>query len=81
MTKAFEEVVCETAFALSARFGEAPKGEITLVIGPATGIAEAVPAVAAVVELVAAGASRAVAAAVVARLTGVSRNTLYGDSL
>ena len=81
LTKAFEEVVCETASALSARFGEAPKGEITLVIGPATGIAEAVPAVAAVVELVAAGAPRAVAAAVVARLTGVSRNTLYGDSL
>ncbi len=81
LTKAFEEVVCETAFVLSTRYEEAPKGEVTLVIGPSTRIADAALAVTAVVELVAAGAPRGVAANVVARLTGVSRNTLYGDSL
>ena len=81
LTKAFEEVLCETASSLSARYQEAPKGEVTLVIGPSTRTADAADAVAAVVELVAAGTPRRTAANVVARLTGVSRNMLYDDSL
>ena len=81
LTKAFEEVVCETAAVLSTCFPEAPKGEVTLVIGPSTRTADAATAVAAVVELVAAGTPRRVAANIVAGLTGVSRNALYGDSL
>ena len=69
---------------LAARFVDAPRGEITLVVGPA----EALPpgrddaaARAAVADLVAAGASRRSAAEVVARLTGASRNSLYRDTL
>ena len=54
-------------------------------IGPTTRGADAEPAVdagvAAVVELVAAGSQRRVAAEVVARLTGLSRNALYKRSL
>ena len=59
----------------------AAKGEVTLVIGPSTQVADAAVAVTAVVELVAAGAPRGAAANVVARLTGVPRNTLYRNSL
>ena len=81
LTKVFEEVVCEPAAAIADRFREAPKGEVTIVIGPTTRVADAARAVAAVVELVAAGAPRAAAASVVSKLTGVARNTLYGDSL
>ncbi len=81
LTKVFEEVVCEPAVAVAERFREAPKGEVTIVIGPSTRVADAAAAVAAVVELVAAGTPRAAAASVVSRLTGVARNTLYGDSL
>ena len=50
-------------------------------IGPSTRVADAGAALAAVVELVAAGTPRQIAATVVARLTGVSRNTLYETSL
>ena len=57
LTKAFEEVVCETAAALAERYREPPKGEVTLVIGPSTRAADASAAVAAVVELVAAGST------------------------
>ena len=81
LTKVYEEVVCETAVLMAERYREPPKGEVTLVIGPSTRVADAAAAVAAVVELVAAGAPRGAAANVVARLTGVPRNTLYGDSL
>jgi 16S rRNA (cytidine1402-2'-O)-methyltransferase len=85
LTKLHEEVACGTAAALADRYREAPKGEITLVIGPAdhgAGAAtDAAEAVAAVAELVAAGAQRGAAASVIARLTGVARNTLYGRSL
>ena len=45
LTKAFEEVVCETATTLSERYREAPKGEVTLVIGPSTRVADAAAAV------------------------------------
>jgi len=82
LTKMYEEVVCESATVLAERFAVAPKGEITLVIGPAAPPAEdGDAAVAAVVELVAAGAQRRAAAGVVARLTGGSRNALYERSL
>ena len=60
------------------------KGEITLVVGPAdaaVGPAEESAAASAVAELVSAGVGRRAAADLVARLTGVSRNTLYRGSL
>lgn len=81
LTKVFEEVVCEPAALLAERYSEPPRGEVTLVIGPSTRVADADTAVAAVVELVAAGTPRGAAATVVARLTGVPRNTLYRTSL
>jgi len=86
LTKMFEEVVRGTADELAHRFSEAPKGEITMVIGTSTVEAPApidVPAaaVAAVAELVAAGTPRRVAVDVVARLAGTSRNRLYSSSL
>jgi 16S rRNA (cytidine1402-2'-O)-methyltransferase len=82
LTKKFEEVVRGTASSLAARYAEPPKGEITIVLGPA----DAAPpreddAAAAVAELVAAGTPRKVAVEVVSRLTDMSRNELYRDSL
>jgi 16S rRNA (cytidine1402-2'-O)-methyltransferase len=84
LTKRFEEVARGSAAELAARFSEAPKGEITLVVGGGEGESaggDAVVALAAVTELVAAGVPRRQAADVVARLTRVSRNTLYSTSL
>jgi 16S rRNA (cytidine1402-2'-O)-methyltransferase len=81
LTKRFEEVVRGSAAELAERFAAPPKGEITLVLGARAAVADAAPARAAVAELVAAGAPRRVAAEVVARLTGTSRNELYRDSL
>jgi 16S rRNA (cytidine1402-2'-O)-methyltransferase len=81
LTKVFEEVVSGTAVAVAERYREPPRGEVTLVIGPSTRAADAEEAVAAVVELIAAGTPRKVAAGIVARLTGVPRNTLYDVSL
>jgi 16S rRNA (cytidine1402-2'-O)-methyltransferase len=84
LTKHFEEVVRGPAEEVAARFAEAPKGEITLVIGPGVGgpdsaaLSEAQQAVA---DLVAAGTPRKTAADVVARLTGVPRNALYRSTL
>jgi 16S rRNA C1402 (ribose-2'-O) methylase RsmI len=69
---------------VASRFTEAPKGEVTLVFGGEERPGEGVPvgeAVAAVDELVAAGIARRQAADVVARLSQVSRNTLYAESL
>jgi 16S rRNA (cytidine1402-2'-O)-methyltransferase len=86
LTKRFEEVVRGTAEELAARFAEAPKGEITLVVGPGSGAAavvdaeRAAAAVDALAELVALGVRRGRAAAVVSRLTGVPRNMLYSSS-
>ena len=83
LTKHFEEVVRGTLAELAARFGEAPKGEVTLVLGEATA-APPVPAdeaLAAVAELVALGVGRRRAAEVVARLTGLPKNALYRGSL
>jgi 16S rRNA (cytidine1402-2'-O)-methyltransferase len=81
LTKRFEEVVRGTPVELSARFREPPKGEITLVLGPADVVPDSGEAEAAVAELVAAGLGRRQAADLVARLTGVSRNALYRASL
>ncbi|HWL33768.1 MAG TPA: 16S rRNA (cytidine(1402)-2'-O)-methyltransferase [Gaiellaceae bacterium] len=84
LTKRFEEVVRGPARDVASRFAEPPKGEVTLVLGgtaqPLEGIAES-DAVAAVGELVAAGVPRRQAVDVVARLSRISRNTLYAESL
>lgn len=82
LTKAFEEVVRGPAAEVAVRFREPPRGEITLVLGPAAiEQPDEGKAVAAVAELVAAGLSRGRAADLVARLTGMSRNRLYRGSL
>jgi 16S rRNA (cytidine1402-2'-O)-methyltransferase len=81
LTKKFEEVVRGSAAEVAARFSEAPKGEITLVLGTGAARAGGEDAVAAVAELVAAGLPRRQAADVVARLTGTSRNELYRRTL
>jgi 16S rRNA (cytidine1402-2'-O)-methyltransferase len=81
LTKQHEEVVRGTAVELAARYPEPPRGEIVLVLGGAEVEVDDGVAVAAVAELVAAGAPRRVAADVVAGLTGVARNALYRESL
>jgi 16S rRNA (cytidine1402-2'-O)-methyltransferase len=84
LTKQFEEVVRGSAVELAARFAESPKGEITLVLGPADrarAVGADTVALTAVGELVSAGVSRRQAADLVARLTGTSRNELYRRSL
>ena len=81
LTKRFEEVVRGRAEEVAARFGEPPKGEITLVLGPGTREVDASAAAQAVSELVGAGLPRRQAAELVARLTGASRNELYRRTL
>jgi 16S rRNA (cytidine1402-2'-O)-methyltransferase len=83
LTKVFEEVVRGTAEEVAERFRESPKGEITLVLGPAApaDAADDEVALSAVAELLAAGMPRRQAADLVARLTGRSRNRLYRSSL
>jgi 16S rRNA (cytidine1402-2'-O)-methyltransferase len=84
LTKRFEEVVRGSAAEVAARFAEAPKGEITLVLGGLPGAPEVgrdEEALAAVAQLVQAGVGRRRAADVVGRLTGLPRNRLYRDSL
>jgi 16S rRNA (cytidine1402-2'-O)-methyltransferase len=81
LTKRFEEIVRGSAEDVAAHFTEAPKGEITLVLGPGTREDDSEAAVSAVAELVAAGIPRRRAAALVARLTGSSRNELYRRTL
>jgi len=83
LTKAYEEVVRGLPAALAEHFREPPRGEVTLVLGPAPTRVEPPdePGLEAVAELVASGASRRCAADVVARLTGLSRNRLYRESL
>jgi 16S rRNA (cytidine1402-2'-O)-methyltransferase len=82
LTKRFEEVAVGTVAELAARFAQAPKGEVTLVLGaaPVAGADEGA-ATNAVAELVAAGLPRRHAAEVVSGLTGVARNRLYRTSL
>jgi 16S rRNA (cytidine1402-2'-O)-methyltransferase len=82
LTKTFEEVVRGPAGDVAARFDSPPKGEITLVLGPATPRSLRDQAgLEAMAELVAAGVARRQAAELVARLTGLSRNRLYRGSL
>jgi 16S rRNA (cytidine1402-2'-O)-methyltransferase len=81
LTKRFEEVARGSARELAERFAEPPKGEVTLVLGPARDTSDPGPARTAVADLVAAGTPRRVAAEVVSRLTDVSRNDLYRESL
>ena len=84
LTKRFEEVVRGTAAELAERFGAPPKGEITLVLGPATVEDDSQSeerALAALGELVAAGVTRRRAAEIVSGLTGIARNRLYKLSL
>jgi 16S rRNA (cytidine1402-2'-O)-methyltransferase len=82
LTKAFEEVARGTVLELAARFPEPPRGEVTLVLGPAAGAApDEAAGLDAVAELVAAGVARRQAAAAVARLIGASRKSLYDRSL
>jgi len=74
-----------TAGELAERFDAPPKGEITLILGPAVGRDEGGEgeerALMAVAELVEAGVPRKRAAEVVSKLVGVSRNRLYKASL
>ncbi|MFL5959808.1 MAG: 16S rRNA (cytidine(1402)-2'-O)-methyltransferase [Gaiellaceae bacterium] len=84
LTKRFEEVARGTSAELAERFETPPKGEITLVLGPAA--AHEDPggeerALAAVADLVAAGVPRRQAAEIVSGLAGVPRNRLYERSL
>jgi 16S rRNA (cytidine1402-2'-O)-methyltransferase len=82
LTKRFEEVVRGTAADVAARFAEATKGEVTVVLGPgAPGAADEDLAIDAVRRLVEAGARRRVAADVVSALVGTPRNELYRASL
>lgn len=82
LTKRFEELVRGSAAEVAAQVTEPPKGEITLVLGvtePVSG--DEADALAAVAQLIEAGAGRRQAADVVGRLTGLSRNRLYRASL
>jgi len=83
LTKRFEEVVRGTAAELAARFADAPKGEITLVVGGAASVpaVDEAEALAAVADLVEAGVPRRRAAELIARVSGVARNRLYRGSL
>jgi 16S rRNA (cytidine1402-2'-O)-methyltransferase len=83
LTKRFEHVERGTIAEIANVFQEPPRGEVTMVIGPAEvereGITDA--AIAAVGELIEGGISRRQAAEVVARLTGASKNASYDASL
>jgi 16S rRNA (cytidine1402-2'-O)-methyltransferase len=81
LTKQFEEVVRGPAAEVAGRFSEPPKGEITVVFGPAAVTVDDSAAAAAVGELVDAGVPRRQAADLVSRLTGARRNELYRRSL
>jgi len=82
LTKVHEDVVRGAAHEVAAAFASPPRGETTIVIGPAPprGIPEQA-ALEAVGELVESGVPRRKAADVVARLTGLPRNRLYRGSL
>jgi 16S rRNA (cytidine1402-2'-O)-methyltransferase len=80
LTKLHEEVIRGTSAELASRYtSEAPRGEVVLVVGGASGQAppNSGPAIEAMRRLVEAGAKPRVAASVVGELTGQSANTLY----
>lgn len=83
LTKLHEEVVRGSAAELAERYaGEAPRGEVVLVIGPAErGAGDRDAASEAVRRLVEAGARPRAAAGVVSRLTGVPANELYAAAV
>ena len=83
ISKLHEETVRGTAAELASRYdGKPPKGEVVLVVGAASGPgADRREAVAAVRDLVEAGARPRQAASVVARLTGLGANDLYGEAV
>jgi 16S rRNA (cytidine1402-2'-O)-methyltransferase len=80
LTKVHEEVVRGSAAELAARYeGAPPRGEVVLVLGPASAAAPsaAPPGLEALRRLVDSGAQPRTAAAVVAELTDGSANALY----
>jgi 16S rRNA (cytidine1402-2'-O)-methyltransferase len=81
LTKAHEEIVRGTAAELAARYADGPpKGEVVLVVAPPASPSPGSPdpkALAALQQLVDAGAHPRKAATVVASLTGTSANALY----
>ncbi len=79
LSKLHEEVRRGSADELARHYGEhAPRGELVLVIGAAArGQAQSEQALAALEQLVEAGARARPAASVVAKLTGVGANELY----
>ncbi len=79
LTKLHEEIVRGGAAELAQRYqGEPPKGEIVLVVGPATtATVDLAGPLAQLRRLVDAGAKPRPAAGVIAELTGVSANALY----
>jgi 16S rRNA (cytidine1402-2'-O)-methyltransferase len=81
LTKLHEEVRRGSASELAERYREnPPRGEVVLVIGAAPARESQLPdALAALREIVAAGARARPAAAAVARLTGVAANELYRE--
>ena len=79
LTKVHEEVVRGSVAELAERFSEGTRGEVVLVVGPgAAGEGDVRAAREAVERLVHAGAKRRSAASVVAGLTGLPANSLYG---
>ena len=81
LTKRFEEIARGAAAELAERFADAPRGEVTLVVGAGSVVSDPAGARAAMADLVAAGTPRRIAAEVVARLSDVSRNDLYREAL
>jgi 16S rRNA (cytidine1402-2'-O)-methyltransferase len=82
LTKRFEEVIRGSTAEVAAQITEPPRGEITLVLGAIPAVeGDESEALAAVSELVEAGAGRRQAADVVSRLTGIPRNRLYRRTL
>ena len=81
LTKVHEEIVRGTAAELAARYADGPpKGEVVLVVAPPASPSSDSPdpkALAALQQLVDAGAHPRKAATVVASLTGTSANALY----
>jgi 16S rRNA (cytidine1402-2'-O)-methyltransferase len=80
LTKLHEEIVRGSAADLAGRYADAPpKGEVALVVGPASATTESKldVAVDAARELISSGAKPRPATRVVARLTGESANAVY----
>jgi 16S rRNA (cytidine1402-2'-O)-methyltransferase len=80
LTKLHEEVARGSASELAARYaGEAPRGEVVVVVGAAGSGPDRRAALAALHDLLDAGARPRAAASAVAKLTGVPANDLYRE--